>query len=187
MRAQQMGVAVECLDLAVLRRHPVMAAHRHRELPGLLDRPAVPLLQPLPQLELDGEGGRAGAAAEERRDGQVPPPRVPLPGDPEDAAIDEACRDLRLPAFRERFVELAATARREQLTYKQFLLDLLQKERADRDVRRQQRLIRSAKFPRPKRIEDFRFDKNPNVPVEVVADLKATGWVREGPPAGDDR
>ncbi|WP_443057832.1 IS21-like element helper ATPase IstB [Streptomyces sp. KLMMK] len=107
---------------------------------------------------------------------------MPLPGDPEDAAIDDACRDLRLPAVRERFVELAATARREQMSYKQFLLDLLEVERADRDVRRQMRLVRSAKFPRPKRIEDFRFDKNPNVPVEVVADLKSTSWVREGRP-----
>ncbi|WP_329604652.1 IS21-like element helper ATPase IstB [Streptomyces radicis] len=113
---------------------------------------------------------------------QVPPARMPLPGDPEDAAIDEACRDLRLPAFRERFVELAAGARREQSTYKQFLLDLLQVERADRDVRRQQRLVRSAKFPRPKRLEDFDFDKNPNVSTEVVADLKSPSWVREGRP-----
>lgn len=113
---------------------------------------------------------------------QVPPTRMPLPGDPEDAAIDEACRDLRLPAFRERFVELAATARREQSTYKQFLLDLLQVEVADRDVRRQQRLVRSAKFPRPKRLEDFAFEKNPNVSPEVVADLKSPSWVREGRP-----
>ncbi|WP_338895226.1 IS21-like element helper ATPase IstB [Streptomyces sp. TG1A-60] len=113
---------------------------------------------------------------------QVPPTRMPLPGDPEDAAIDEACRDLRLPAFRERFVELAATARREQSTYKQFLLDLLQVEVADRDVRRQQRLVRSAKFPRPKRLEDFAFEKNPNVSPEVIADLKSPSWVREGRP-----
>ncbi|MEU2135445.1 ATP-binding protein, partial [Streptomyces sp. NPDC018352] len=110
---------------------------------------------------------------------QVPPTRIPLPGDPEDAAIDEACRDLRLPAFRERFVELAAAARREQSTYRQFLLDLLQTEVADRDFRRQQRLVRAAKFPRPKRLEDFDFA---NVSPEVVADLKSTSWVREGRP-----
>nr|WP_274919313.1 IS21-like element helper ATPase IstB [Streptomyces sp. WZ-12] len=105
-----------------------------------------------------------------------------LPGDPEDVLIDEACRDLRLPAFRERFVELAATARREQATYKQFLLELLQVELADREVRRQQRLVRSARFPRPKRLEDFDFSKNPNVTPEVVADLKSPAWVREGRP-----
>lgn len=113
---------------------------------------------------------------------QVPARRMPLPGDPEDALIDEACRDLRLPAFRERFVELSTAARREQATYKQFLLDLLQVEIADRDVRRQQRLVRAARFPRPKRLEDFDYDKNPNVSPEVVADLKSPSWVQQGRP-----
>jgi DNA replication protein DnaC len=120
--------------------------------------------------------------AEPITEDQVPPRRTPLPGDPEDLLIDDACRDLRLPAFRERFIELAATARREQSTYKQFLLDLLQTELADRDLRRQQRLIRTAKFPRPKRLEDFDFEKNPNVTPEAVADLKSPSWVREGRP-----
>jgi DNA replication protein DnaC len=102
--------------------------------------------------------------------------------DPEDALIDEACRDLRLPAFRERFVELSTAARRGQATYKQFLLDLLQVEIADRDVRRQQRLVRAARFPCPKRLEDFDYDKNPNVSPEVVADLKSPSWVQQGRP-----
>ncbi|MER8099335.1 IS21-like element helper ATPase IstB [Kitasatospora sp. NPDC094016] len=121
-------------------------------------------------------------ADQDRERDRIPPRRVSLPGDPEDMLIDEACRDLRLPAFRERFIELAATARREQATYKQFLLDLLQVELADRDVRRQQRLLRLARFPRPKRLEDFDFTKNPNVTPEVVADLKSPVWVREGRP-----
>lgn len=121
--------------------------------------------------------GRALAAAD------VPPTRMPLPqSDPEDALIDEVCRDLRLPAFRERFVELAATARREQSSYRQFLLDLLQVEVADRGVRRQQRLVRSATFPRPNRLEDFDYDGHPNVLPETVGDLKCPSWVRGGRP-----
>ncbi|MEU9476102.1 IS21-like element helper ATPase IstB [Streptomyces sp. NPDC048191] len=119
----------------------------------------------------------AEAAAE-----QVPSARIPLPGDPEDALIDEACRDLRLPAFRERFVEIAATARREQVSYKQFLLELLQTEVADRDLRRQQRLVRAARFPRPKRLGDFAFEKNPNLLPEIIGDLKIPSWVQEGRP-----
>ncbi len=115
-------------------------------------------------------------------DGRVPGRRMSLPGDPEDMLIDEACRELRLPAFRERFIDLAAGARRDQATYKQFLLDMLQAELTDRDLRRQQRLLRMARFPRPKRLEDFDFAKNPNVTPEVVADLKSPTWVREGRP-----
>ncbi|MFJ2197311.1 ATP-binding protein [Streptomyces violaceusniger] len=118
---------------------------------------------------------------------QIPSSRMPLPeSDPEDALVDEACRDLRLPAFRERFMELSATARREQSSYKQFLLDLLQVERADRDIRRQQRLVRSARFPRPKRLEDFDFDRNPNVLPETLGDQVHVLGPR-GPPAGADR
>ncbi|WP_435848876.1 IS21-like element helper ATPase IstB [Streptomyces lavendulae] len=105
-----------------------------------------------------------------------------LPGDPEDMLIDEACWELRLLAFRDRFIDLATSARREQATYKQFRLDMLQAELADRDLRRQQRLLRLARFPRPKRLEGFDFEKNPNVTPEVVADLKAPTWVREGRP-----
>ncbi|WP_324605402.1 IS21-like element helper ATPase IstB [Streptomyces sp. NRRL F-2664] len=113
--------------------------------------------------------------------GQVPGRRMSLPGDPEDMLIDEACPELRLPAFRDRFIDLATTARREQATYKQFLLGMLQAELADRDLRRQQRLLRLARFPRPKRLEDFDFEKNPVTP-EFVADLKSPIWVREGRP-----
>ncbi|MFF5505871.1 IS21-like element helper ATPase IstB [Streptomyces roseolus] len=119
---------------------------------------------------------------DEQNAGKVPARRMSLPGDPEDMLIDEACRELRLPAFRERFIDLAATARHEQATYKQFLLDMLQAEQSDRDLRRQQRLLRLARFPRPKRLEDFDFAKNPNVTPEVVADLKSPTWVREGRP-----
>jgi DNA replication protein DnaC len=118
----------------------------------------------------------------EQHAAEVPATRMPLPGDPEDAAIDELCRDLRLPALRDRFIEVATSARREQLTYKQFLLDLLQLERNDRELRRQQRLIRAARFPRPKRLEDFRFEKNPHVSPEIIGELKNPAWVQEGRP-----
>lgn len=119
---------------------------------------------------------------EDRDPERVPPRRPSLPGDPVDMLIDEACRELEPPAFRERFIELAATARREQAAYERFLLDLLQVEPADRDVRRRRRLLRMARLPRPKRLEDFDFARNPNVAATVVADLKSPTWVRAGRP-----
>ncbi|MFE2866356.1 ATP-binding protein [Embleya sp. NPDC059259] len=36
--------------------------------------------------------------------------------------------------------------------------------------------------PRPKRLEGFDFDRNPNVLPETVGDLKSTSWVRDGRP-----
>ena len=42
-----------------------------------------------------------------------------------DAAVDQACRSLRLPTIRSRFTEIADAAEREQLTYRGFLAELL--------------------------------------------------------------
>lgn len=42
-----------------------------------------------------------------------------------DAAIDSATRLLRLPTFRDRYGEITDAARREQLSYRAFLSELL--------------------------------------------------------------
>jgi len=42
-----------------------------------------------------------------------------------DAAIDQACRILRLPTIRDRHSEIAAAATRQQAGYKGFLVELL--------------------------------------------------------------
>ncbi|MEU6666048.1 hypothetical protein [Streptomyces sp. NPDC046727] len=34
-------------------------------------------------------------------------------------------------------------------------------------------LIRAARFPRPKRLEDFRFEKNPYASPEIIGELKS--------------
>lgn len=99
-----------------------------------------------------------------------------------DVDLDEACRALALPTIRERFGELAEAAMREKLSYKEFLNELLQAECVDREERRKIRRVREAAFPRPKRIEDFDYQANPNVAPEVVASLTDPSWVRAGRP-----
>lgn len=124
-----------------------------------------------------------GTAARNTGVTAAPPARMTLPHvDPQDALIDDACKLLRLPTIRARFEELAEAARRDQYSYKQFLADLLQVECADRDLRRRQRLVRAARFNRPKRLEDFDFEANPNVSPGVLGSLKSPDWVREGRP-----
>ena len=119
---------------------------------------------------------------------QVPAPRPPrarlaAPGDePVDTAINEACRALHLPTIRDHYDDLATQALRERASYKQFLADLLDAECADREERRKQRLVRDANFPRPKRLEDFDFNANPNIAPEVVNTLADPAWVRAGQP-----
>ena len=69
-----------------------------------------------------------------------------------DAAIDQACRILRLPTIRGRHAEIAAAATRQQASYKGFLAELLSVECDDREQRRKARLVRDAAFPRQKRL-----------------------------------
>ena len=90
-----------------------------------------------------------------------------------DAAIDQACRILRLPTIRDRHGEVAAAASRQQASYKGFLVELLSIECDDREQRRKARLVREAGFPRPKRIEDFDYAANPNVPAALIRTLAA--------------
>ncbi len=109
--------------------------------------------------------------------------RLAAPGDePVDTAITEACRALHLPTIRDHYDDLAAQALRERASYKRFLADLLEAECAHREERRKQRLVRDANFPRPKRLEEFDFDANPNVVPEVVNTLTDPAWVRAGQP-----
>nr|WP_322108198.1 ATP-binding protein [Streptomyces atratus] len=80
-----------------------------------------------------------------------------------DTAIDEDCRTLHLPTTRGRVQDMAADAMRQRSNYKVFLADLLEAEGAERAERRKLRLVRDADLPRPKRLEDFDFEENPNV------------------------
>ncbi|WP_428934467.1 IS21-like element helper ATPase IstB [Streptomyces sp. ACT015] len=108
----------------------------------------------------------------------LPAQRGPNPSD----TIDTACRALGLSGIRSRWEEFAAQALREQASYADFLADLLESECEDRDARRKVRRVKEANFPRPKRIEDFDFSKNANIPQEVINTLMQPAWVQAGNP-----
>jgi DNA replication protein DnaC len=99
-----------------------------------------------------------------------------------DAAIDTACRVLRLPTIRDQFADLADRAERDQLTYRGFLAELFMSECEDRDRRRAERQVRGAGFPRVKWLTDFDYDANPNINPAVIATLETCEWVRKGAP-----
>jgi len=99
-----------------------------------------------------------------------------------DAAVDTACRVLRLPTIRGQFAAAADKAEREQLTYRGFLAELLMGECEDRDRRRAERQVRGAGFPRAKWLADFDYDANPGISPAVLATLAACDWVRKGQP-----
>ncbi|MEV6638374.1 IS21-like element helper ATPase IstB [Actinoplanes sp. NPDC051470] len=99
-----------------------------------------------------------------------------------DAAIDSACRVLRLPTIRGQFPDLAEAAARDQMTYRGFLAELLMAECDDRARRRSERRIKAAAFPRDKSLRAFDFDANSNVDPAVVHTLASCDWVRKGLP-----
>jgi len=99
-----------------------------------------------------------------------------------DAAVDQACRMLRLPTMRTRFAEVADAAQREQLTYRGFLAELLMAECDDRDRRRSARRITAAGFPREKWLQDFDYAANPHIQPAVIAQPAACAWLVKGEP-----
>lgn len=99
-----------------------------------------------------------------------------------DAAIDQACRMLRLPTIRAHFEDHAETAGREQRSYRAFLAELLLAECDDRARRRSERRIKAAQFPRTKALRDFDFDANPNIDPAIINTLATSAWVKKGEP-----
>ncbi|MFJ2828526.1 IS21-like element helper ATPase IstB [Streptomyces sp. NPDC087263] len=99
-----------------------------------------------------------------------------------DAAIDAACRNLRLPTMRGQFSELADAAARDQMTYRGSLAELLMAECDDRNRRRSERRIKAAGFPREKVLRTFEFDANPAIDPAAIHTLASYDWVRKGLP-----
>ena len=104
-----------------------------------------------------------------------------------DAAIEQACRILRLPTIREHHARVAEAAARQKAGYKGFLVELLAIECDEREDRRKARLVREAGFPRPKRLDDFDFTANPLIDPGLIHTLAKGAWVRAGQPAVPDR
>ena len=94
-----------------------------------------------------------------------------------EALIDAHAIELKLPTVRRRFRALAAEATREQQTPTAYLGALLEAEINERAERRERRRLVDARFPQIKRLDDFRFADNPNVPQATIAALAEGSWI----------
>jgi DNA replication protein DnaC len=94
-----------------------------------------------------------------------------------EALIEAHATELKLPTVRRRFRALAQEATREQQTPIAYLAALLEAEHQERAERRERRRLIDARFPLLKRLEDFRFADNPNVPQATVAALAQGSWI----------
>lgn len=98
-----------------------------------------------------------------------------------EAAIDAACRALKLPTVRAEATAIAQGALRAGLTHRAYLADVLDAEVDDRNERRRQRRIVEARFPRMKRLFEFDCDCSP-VNEATVAALAAGSFLDHGDP-----
>ncbi|MET4095475.1 DNA replication protein DnaC [Arthrobacter sp. UYCu712] len=98
------------------------------------------------------------------------------------AAVDQACRRLRLPTIRAVLDEALLVAGKEQLSYQGFLAELLLAECDDRDRRSCIRRVKSANFPRDKWLGDFDYAANPNINEATINTLASGDWIRKGQP-----
>ena len=96
-----------------------------------------------------------------------------------EALVEAHAVELKLPTVRRRFRALAAEALREQQTPLAYLAALLEAEVAERSERRERRRLLDARFPLLKRLEDFRFADNPQVPQATIATLAAGSWIAD--------
>ncbi len=169
---------------AALDHPPACPATRARPPTGGQPHPAAPG-QPAQRRPPTAKRGRLRRAAHQPRHPQeklMSPARRGVTEQAADAAIDQACRLLRLPTIRDRFAELADVARRQQLTYRGFLAELLMAECDDRDRRRSTRRVKEAGFPRPKALDDFDFGANPAINPATIHTLASCAWIRNREP-----
>jgi DNA replication protein DnaC len=96
-----------------------------------------------------------------------------------EALVEAHARELHLPTVRQRFRALAAEATREQQTPLAYLAALLEAEVQERAERRERRRLLDARFPLLKRLADFRFEDNPQVPQATVAALAEGAWITD--------
>jgi DNA replication protein DnaC len=93
------------------------------------------------------------------------------------ATLRAACRDLHLPTVASKAASVAEEAIRANRSHLAYLSALLEAELEDRAERRRHRRVVEAKFPRLKRLEDFRFDQAPQIPAATIRDLSGCGFI----------
>jgi DNA replication protein DnaC len=98
------------------------------------------------------------------------------------AAIDAACKSLHLPTVRAEAGPMADAAIRDRLTHRAYLAELLAAETDARAIRRRQRRVHEAKFPRLKTLEGFDASTTPNIPASLLATLATCAWIDRGEP-----
>ena len=94
-----------------------------------------------------------------------------------EALIEAHATELKLPTVRRRFRALADEATASSRPRSPTSARCWKPRRAERAERRERRRLIDARFPPIKRLEDFHFADNPNVPQATIAALAEGSWI----------
>src|SRR5438477_8248361 len=98
------------------------------------------------------------------------------------ASIQQACKQLRLPAIAGQCGPLAEAAERERQPYLGYLEALLGAELEEREQHTVARRLREAHLPRLKTLEDFDFRQAAAVSATQLAELAGGGYIERAEP-----
>lgn len=85
--------------------------------------------------------------------------------------LENLLKSFYLSTFARNYEDYAKRSEKQKLGYVDYLYQLAQSERDERLVRRTERLLRQAKLPRGKTLEDFDFSKQPGVTLTRMQEL----------------
>lgn len=85
--------------------------------------------------------------------------------------LHDQLRQLLLPTFAKRYVELATTSESQKKSYIEYLASLATEETEHRHQQRITKLLKEAKLPRNKHLEDFDVGRIPGLSKSLIEDL----------------
>ena len=100
----------------------------------------------------------------------------------QDRAIQQQCKQLRLPTIGSQFGKLAEQAQREQQSHRGYLEALLAAELEEREQNLVARRLREARLPKVKTLDEFDFTQTPQVSASQIRDLAAGGYIERAEP-----
>jgi DNA replication protein DnaC len=100
----------------------------------------------------------------------------------QEAAIQQQCKLLRMPAVAAQCVRLAEQAVRERQNHLGYLEALLATELEERERNTVERRLREAHLPRMKTLDEFDFSQSPKVSPSQVQELATGGYIERAEP-----
>ena len=94
--------------------------------------------------------------------------------------IEELSSMLHLPRFRESYLELSKHAAEKNYSYTEYLEVLLEEEVAARAESRLKRMIKEARFPYVKTIDEFDFAFNSSLKRQVITNYTSCEFIERG-------